>query len=126
MVSGKTDSVIVPSVFSLFPTTDDDYEYSVTRNPASITGGSWVQHSSGNVEYNISATAMSGGERLIEGFFSATKQSTLSENSNVQNFSLQLGRTNADTPVSDVIVLSAKVTAGTGGVKSVLGWFDLL
>ena len=126
MASGKTDSVIVPSVFSLFPTTDDDYEYSVTRNPTTITGGSWVQHSSGNVEYNISATAMSDGERLIEGFFSATKQSTLSETSDVQNFSLQLGRTNADTPVSDVIVLSAKVAAGTGGVKSVLGWFDLL
>ena len=126
MVSGKTDSVIVPSVFSLFPTTDDDYEYSVTKNPTTITGGSWVEHSSGNVEYNISATAMSGGERLIEGFFSATKQSTLSETSNVLNFSLQLGRTNADTPVSDVIVLSAKVAAGTGGVKSVLGWLDLL
>jgi hypothetical protein len=126
MASGKTDSVIIPSLFSLFPTTSDDYEYSVTKNPASITGGSWVTDASGNVEYNISATAMSGGERLLEGFFSATKQSTLSEKSDTVNFALQLGRTNADTPVSDILVLSAKVTSGTGGVKSSLGWFDLL
>jgi hypothetical protein len=126
MASGRTDSVIVPSLFSLFPTTADDYEYSVTKNPTSITGGSWVTDASGNVEYNISATAMSGGERLLEGFFSATKQSALSEKSDTVNFALQLGRTNADTPVSDVMVLSAKVVSGTGGVKSSLGWFDLL
>jgi hypothetical protein len=126
MTSGKTDSVIVPSLFNLFPTTADDYEYSITKNPTSITGGSWVTDASGNVEYNISATAMVGGEHLLEGFFSSTKQSTLSEKSDTVNFALQLGRTNSDTPVSDVIVLSAKVTSGTGGVKSSLGWFDLL
>jgi hypothetical protein len=126
MTSGKTDSVIVPSLFALFPTTADDYEYSVTRNPTSITGGSWVADSSGNVEYNISATAMEGGERLLEGFFSSTNQSNVGEKSDIVNLALQLGRTNADTPVSDVLVLSAKVTSGTGGVKSSLGWFDLL
>jgi hypothetical protein len=126
MASGKTDSVIVPSLFALFPTTADDYEYSVTRNPTSITGGSWETHASGNVEYNISATAMVGGERLLEGFFSSTNQSSVTEKSDTVNLALQLGRTNADTPVSDILVLSAKVVAGTGGVKSSLGWFDLL
>lgn len=126
MASGRTDSVIIPSIFNLFPTTADDYEYSVTKNPTSITGGSWVTDASGNVEYNISATEMSGGESLLEGFFSSTNQSSVTEKSDLVNFALQLGRTNADTPVSDVVVLSAKVVSGTGGVKSSLGWFDLL
>jgi hypothetical protein len=43
----------------------------------------------------------------------------------LRNFSLQLGRTNASSPVSDVVVLAARVTAGTGTTKASLGWFDL-
>ena len=126
MASGKTDSVILPNVINLFPTTADDFEYAIVKNPSSITGGSWVAHSSGNVEYNISATAMGSGENLLDGFFGSTNQSASSEESGARNFAYQLGRTNADTPVSDVMVLAAKAVDGSGNMKSSFGWFDLL
>ena len=126
MATGKTDSVIIPGIINLFPTTSGDFEYALIRNPTSVTGGSWLTHSAFNVEYNISATSMVGGEHLIDGFFGATNQSTTSEDANTANFAFQLGRTNADTPVSDVFVLSARVVSGTGNIKSSLGWYDLL
>jgi hypothetical protein len=126
MASGHTDSVIIPGLVNLFPTTADDFEYAFIKNPTSITGGSWLTHASGNVEYNISATSMVGGEHILDGFFGATNQSTTSEGGNAANFAFQLGRTNADTPVSDIFVLAVKAVSGTGNVKSSLGWYDLL
>jgi len=126
MASGKTDSVILPNIINLFPTTSDDFEYAIVKNPSSITGGTWLTHATGNVEYNISATAMGAGENLVDGFFGSTNQSTSTEESSARNFAYQLGRTNADTPVSDVMVLAAKVVSGTGNIKSSFGWFDLL
>lgn len=127
MASGRTDSVIIPGIVSLFPTTSDDFEYALIKNPTSITGGSWTLHSSGNVEYNISATSMTDdGQHLFDGFFGATNQSAGGEDTDARNFAYQLGRTNADTPVSDVFVLAIKATVGTGNVKSSLGWYDLL
>jgi len=126
MASGRTDSVIVPGLINLFPTTADDFEWALIKNPTSVTGGSWLTHSALNVEYNISATSMVDGEHMLEGFFGATNQTTTEEGGNAANFAFQLGRTNSDTPVSDVYVLSVKAVTGTGNVKSSLGWFDLL
>jgi len=126
MPSNRTDSVIVPGSIDLYPTTNGDFDYALIKNPTSITGGSWVLHESLNVEYNISATAMVGGQKMLEGFFGATNQSTAGQNSDAGNFAFQLGRTNSDTPISDVMVLAVKAVTGTGNVKSSLGWFDLL
>lgn len=126
MPTGRTDSVIIPGIIDLYPTTSGDFEYALIKNPTSITGGSWLTHSALNVEYNISATAMVGGEHMIDGFFGATNQSTTSQDTNAANFAFQLGRTNADVPVSDVFILSVRTVTGTGNVKSSLGWYDLL
>lgn len=126
MASGRTDSVILPNVINLFPTTSNDFEYAIVKNPSSITGGTYITHPSGNVEYNISATAMGVGENLLDGFFGATNQGTSSEDAGARNFAYQLGRTNADTPVSDIMVLAARVVSSTGNIKSSFGWFDLL
>jgi hypothetical protein len=126
MASNKTDSVIVASLYKLFPLATNDYDYAILKNPTSITGGTWLSDIDSNVEYNISATAVSGGEIVAEGFFSATNQSSMGEESRLLDFAFQLGRTNADTPVSDVFVLACKVTTGTGSVKSSFGWYDLL
>jgi hypothetical protein len=127
MASGRTDSVIIPAEVNIFPTSADTFEWALIRNPASITGGSWVAHSpKNNVEYNTTATAISGGTEILQGFFGAQNQSTTPmSDGDLRNFSLQLGRTNASPAVSDVVVLVARVTAGTGTTKSSLGWFDI-
>ena len=128
MATGRTDSVIIPDAINISPTGAGDFEYALIRNPASITGGSWTTSSpKNNVEYNTTATAMSGGTTILEGFFGATNQTaedvTLTDN---KNFAFQLGRTNAATPVSDVIVLAVRTISGNSTVKSSLAWFDLL
>jgi hypothetical protein len=67
------------------------------------------------------------GRILQEGFFSSTNQSvsaiTMSDS---KNFSYQLGRTNADVPVSDIITLGVRTLSGTGDVRAALTWEDLL
>jgi hypothetical protein len=126
MPSNRTESVIIPGSIDLFPTSSADFDYALIKNPTSITGGSWVLHDSLNVEYNISATAMDGGQKMLEGFFGATNQAVAGSSSDAGNFAFQLGRTNADTPVSDVMVLAVRTVSGNGNVKSALGWFDLL
>ena len=127
--AGRTDAIIIPGEITIYPTTDDDFDYALLRNPASLTGGTWVTHAdSDNVEYNITATAMTGGTPMIEGFFGATNQSVdpVSQG-DIRNFGFQLGRTNAATPVSDVVVLAVKTTpSGNGNVKTQLGWYDLI
>jgi hypothetical protein len=126
MASGREDSVILPAEVNIFPTSADTFEWALIKNPT-LTGGSWSTHLPKNtVEYNTTATSMSGGTNLLEGFFGAQNQSTTPmTDGDLRNFSLQLGRTNASSPVSDVVVLAARVTAGTGTTKASLGWFDL-
>lgn len=127
MASGRTDSVIIPAEISIFPTSADDFDWAIIRNPETLTGGTWITSApKNNVQYNIGATAMTGGTRVLEGFFGADNQSAVPANDGeIKNFSLQLGRTNADPAVSDVIVLAALSGDGTGDVKASLGWYDL-
>jgi len=129
MASGRTDSVIIPSGLSLLPIAQGNYEWALIRN-ATITGGTWVAHtaSSSNVEYNISATAMSGGIQVAQGLVSSSNQasSAISIGDGFQRFDLQLGRTNSDTPVSDTVTLALRSLGGTQSGIGAISWVDLL
>lgn len=129
MASGRTDSVVIPAGLAILPIAQGNYQWALIRN-ATITGGTWVTHtpSTGNVEYNVSATAMTGGVSVIEGFVDSSKQSTSSLNigDGFQRFDLQLGRTNADTPVSDTMTLALRSLGGTQSGIGSISWVDLL
>lgn len=129
MASGRTDSVIIPAGIAILPTSQGNYEYALIKNPTTLTDGTWVNHStsSGNVDYNISSTEMTGGSVVLEGFLSASNQASSQinlGNSDIARFDLQLGRTNSDTPVSDVLVLAIRSLGGTQGCIAALSWFD--
>jgi hypothetical protein len=131
LASGRADAVITPTGLSVLPIAQGNYQYALVRNPESVTGGTWVPHtaSTGNVEYNISATAMSGGSTVFEGLISEGKQGSSGinlGNSDVVRVDLQLGRTNADTPVSDVLVLAVKSLGGNQSCVGSLSWSDLV
>jgi hypothetical protein len=126
MAPGRTDSVVIPDGVDLSPTTGAEWEWALVKN-ATITGGTWVTKTpNNNVQYNVTSTAMSGGQAVIESFFTSTNQSaptiTVTDD---RNWSLQLGRTNSATPVSDTYTLAARVIAGTGDIQSALSWHDL-
>jgi hypothetical protein len=127
LASGRTDSVILPNELALLPTSAGNFEWELIKNPT-VTGGTWVQHDSQNVEYNISATSMSGGSRIRGGFIASTNQSVSAAIAlgTTATFELQLGRTNASTPVSDVYVLAARTLSSTATVVGSLSWNDIL
>jgi hypothetical protein len=129
LAPGREDAIIIPAEVSIFPTSADDFDYALLRNPDSLTGGTWVTHpQNDSTQYNITATAMTGGSVMLDGFFGAENQSASPVvGGDVRNFGFQLGRTNAEVPVSDVVVLAVKhSTTGSGTVKAQLGWYDLI
>lgn len=127
MKEGKTDSIVVPELINLFPTSQNFFDWALISN-GTITGGSWeTSEPAGNVEYNVTATSMTGGDILVKGFFSGTNQApSLIDYGNTMDLKYQLGRSNSDTPVSDIFTLAAKVPASDSGtIQASLHWFDL-
>lgn len=129
MASGRTDAVIIPQGVSVLPVAQGEYEWALIRN-ATITGGTWTTHtpSTGNVQYNIDATSMTGGTVVLQGLLSSSNQANtaISLDSNLQRWDLQLGRTNADTPVSDTMTLALRSLGGTQSGIGSISWSDLL
>jgi hypothetical protein len=128
LASGRTDSVITSSALNIYPVSNDDFEWALMRNPTTLIGGTWTTFSPGNnVQYNKTATSMSGGFPLFEGFFGSQNQNPVPmQEESRDNFAYQLGRTNTEPPVSDVFVLCCRVVNGTGTVKASLSWHDLI
>ena len=129
MAAGRTDSVIVPSALTILPIAQGNYEWALVRN-ATITGGDWTPHtaSTGNVEYNNTATSMTGGINVLEGILQASNQASASFSlgDNLLRWDLQLGRTNADTPVSDTLTLALRSLGGNQSGIGSISWSDLL
>lgn len=129
MAAGRTDSVIVPSALTILPIAQGNYEWALVRN-ATITGGTWNAHtvSTGNVEYNNTATSMTGGTNVLEGILQASNQASASFSlgDNLLRWDLQLGRTNADTPVSDTLTLALRSLGGNQSGIGSISWSDLL
>lgn len=129
MKAGRTDSVIIPTSVDVAASNAGEGGWALVKNPTSVTGGTWVTDPyNENIEYNVTATSMSqDGEPLRRQFFYATnQQASTQETANLGTWDLQLGRTNSDTPVSDVIVLSFRTMTGTMSLRALLGWHDLL
>lgn len=130
MASGRTDSVIVPSALSVVTTSDGVYEWALFRN-ATVNAGTWSPHtpSTGNVEYNISATSMNAGTEVMSGLIYSTNQAggSIDLNDGFYRWDLQLGRTNADTPVSDTLTLGVRAPGLNNKlVVGSISWNDLL
>lgn len=126
MATGRMDSVIKVMDGNIATTTNNLFEFAIVKNPT-VTGGSWVTHSTGNVEYNVTATGMSGGTIIRQAFMSGSNQANAQGEINIiDGWDAQLGRTNADSPVSDVFVLAARTVTGTGDIIGALHWNDLL
>jgi hypothetical protein len=127
LASGREDAVILPGAVHIAGDGNNSlYEYAIIRN-ATITGGSWVAHtdSGGNVEYNVSATSMTGGTTEDSGFFASSNQSNNLRTQEIDyNWEQQLGRD--QTPTSDTITLATRHLVTGGVVYGSLNWHDLV
>jgi hypothetical protein len=121
----RLDSIIVPSNISVAiePGTNNKplvVQYRILLNPT-LTGGAWQTHFNGNVQYNITATGVTGGTDIIGEYISSS--GTL-EVSSINDFNFQLGRTQLG--VSDTFVLVLVPTEnGTEGYTD-LSWFEII
>ncbi len=125
MNSNRLDNVIVPSNISVIvqETTNnkpDTVQYRLLLNPT-LTGNTWSTHFNGNVDYNITATAVTGGTDIIGGYISSSGAFSISD---INDFNFQLGRTQLG--VSDVIVLTLTAINAGSQICADFSWFEVI
>jgi len=125
MSEQRTDSVVRLARASGIVTTSNNVEIVVFRNPT-LTGGTWITHrSTGNVQYNTSATGISGGSVVRQMFIAGSNQSNVQADIVIEDgLDMQLGRTNTDPQVSDVFALAIRTLSGTADGTGALHWYD--
>jgi hypothetical protein len=127
MASSALGSVILPYAMNVLPTTNQNYEIALFKNPT-LTGASWSTVSGDtSVEEDSAATAMSGGDIVFSAFTtSSTAGGTNSlATSAGYNWDLQLGASLAG--VSDIYTLAVRTVSGatTGDVIGSLSFYDI-
>jgi len=125
MAPDRLDSIIVPSNISVAiePSGSNKplvVQYRILLNPT-LTGNTWTTHYNGNVQYNITATGVTGGTDIIGGYISSS--GTL-DVSSINDFNFQIGRTQLG--VSDTFVLVLVPTTNNTEGYTDLSWFEII
>jgi hypothetical protein len=123
--SSKLGAVVLPNRIAVLPTTNQNYEVALFKN-ATLTGASYVTGSFNNVDYDVTATAMSGGTIVQSDYVTSSSQgrSTLTAPTGY-NFDLQIGVSLAS--VSDVYTVAIRTVSGatSGDAFGFLSFYDL-
>ena len=118
--SSRLDSVIVPSNLNAIVTSNQNVQFRVILNPT-LSGANWTAHYNGNVEYDLTASGMSGGTDILGGYIQ--NNGTLDITS-INSFNFQLGRTQAG--VSDIFSVIMVPTSPNTKVLADLSWFEIV
>lgn len=123
--ASRLGAVILPNRVAALPTTNQNYEVVLVKN-ATLTGASYVTGSYTNVDYDVTATAMTGGTIVQADYVTSSAQgrATLAAPTGY-NFDLQLG--NSLASVSDVYTVGIRTVSGatTGDAFGYLSFYDL-
>ena len=119
--SANIDSIVVPTKFDLYGLQLAAFGYRVILNPT-LTDANWTTAgNNSSVEYDLSATALTGGTVIDQGIFvGSNKGGTASVSSSDVDFSNQLGRTIAG--VSDIWCLAAIATTNNDDAVASVSW----
>ena len=126
LASDRLNAVVLPSQYHLQPTSSGSYEYFLIRN-GTLTGESYNTTAFPNVDYDVAATAISGGDIIEQGYFDASAQSAAPAIVVADyNFAYQLGR-NSFTGASDTLTLAFATFTSTGSPSAIgaMGFYDL-
>jgi hypothetical protein len=119
LASTRLDAIVLPRQVDVLSPTVNYYRWKLVLNPT-LTGDNWAGTStSGTVEYDIAATAISGGIELQAGYVSSRELSELGADA----FAFQLGRTLAG--VSDIVTLAMAATSNNADVLAQIGWQEI-
>jgi len=121
--SGSEGAVVIPSQFTALPVGSVlDYEVALIKNPT-LTGASFTSNSL-NVDYDVTATALTGGTIVSTTFIASSNQgSTTLDQGSQYNFDLQLGVDLSGT--SDIYTLAARTLSGSDDIIGALSYYDL-
>jgi hypothetical protein len=128
LASGRTGAVVLPNRVQALPTTAQNYEVALVKN-ATLTAATWAATvpSDSNVEFDVAATAMTGGTIVQSDYLAANTAGGTGATSfdNAYNFDLQLGASIAG--VSDVYTVGIRTVSGatTGDAFGSLSFYDL-
>lgn len=123
LASDALGSVIIPKQVRVLPIANGEYEIALIKN-ATLTSASYDTTTFANVDFDVSATAMTGGDVVLNEYATASNQSgAQSQNDLVYNFDMQLGSTIAGT--SDVYTVAVRILSGTGSAIGSLAFYDL-
>ena len=119
--SDRLDSIVVPTKYDLLGLQQAAFKYALILNPT-IAGAIWVNPDPySSVEYDISATTISGGIIVDSGIFvGGNKGGSASVSASEVDFSHQLGRFLNGT--SDIFVLAAQATTNNDDAVGSLTW----
>lgn len=123
LASTALGAVVVPYNFDFLPTTTDNYEVALIKNPT-LTSASWTASATdANVEVDYSATALTGGTIVSSGYTTGKSGRVPLASNNSYNWDLQLGASLAG--VSDIYTFAARTLAGSGAGWGSLSFYDL-
>jgi hypothetical protein len=123
LASDSLGAVILPKQVRVLPIANGDYEIALVRN-ATLTGASYDTTTFASVDFDVTATAMSGGDIVLNEYATASNQAgAQAQNDLIYNFDMQLGATIAGT--SDVYTVAVRVLSGTGSAIGSLAFYDL-
>ncbi len=119
LASTRLDAIVLPRQVDVLSPTVNYYRWKLMLNPT-LTDANWAGTStSGTVEYDTAATAISGGIELQAGYVSSRELSELGADA----FAFQLGRTLAG--VSDIVTLAMAATSNNADVLAQIGWQEI-
>jgi hypothetical protein len=123
LASDRLDAIVLPNKYSVLPIGNAIYEVALIKN-TTLTGASYDTTTFDAVDFDVTATALSGGIILRSEYIESTNQSSPQLDVNGSyNWALQLGRTIGGT--SDKLTVAARVTSGTQAAISTFELFDL-
>lgn len=123
LASDRLDAAILLNKYSVTTIDNALYEIVLIKN-ATLTGASYNTTDFSNIDYDVTATALSGGTVMRSDYVNNTNQASSQLDVNGSyNFGLQLGRTIGGT--SDTFTIAARVTSGSADVVATLEFYDI-
>ena len=125
LASGRSGAVVLVKSAHALPTVTQYYEVVVFKN-ATLTGASWASTVSTNVDYDETATALSGGTVVEQDYMTSTAQGRNATRVDTgYNWDMQIGATVAGT--SDIYTLAIRTldATPTGDAWGAISFFDL-
>ena len=124
--STRLGAVVLPQRVQVLPTTSQNYEVALVKNPT-LTGASWGATTSNNVEMDVSATAVTGGTIVQTDYVTSSGSGGTNPLADPAgyNWDLQLGSSLAG--VSDIYTIQIRTVSGatTGDAVGSLTFWDL-